>query len=806
MRDEAQHLSSTPTFAETLRRYRIAAALSQEALARRAGLSARAISDLERGVKTRPYLETIRLLADALELSPADRAALTMAARPEPVPARTIIPMIEQPNLPSPPTPLIGREEDIDRVSALIGRDDVRFVTLVGPGGVGKTRLALAVAEQLQSKFAAGVVFVPLASLDEPEMVTLTLAQCLGLRNEQPEMLLDRLAAFLQDKRLLLVVDNVEHVLPAMAQLVDLVRRSGCAKLLVTSRAVLHLSGEHLHMVKPLPVANAAAAAREIGQSPAVRLFVSRAAAVRPTFMLTEENAPTVAAICERLDGLPLAIELAAARVKLFSPSGLLDRLDAQPALLATTMHDVAPRHRSFREAVAWSHALLSGNEQRMFRRLSVFRGGWTIEAAEQVANLDDLSHSLETLIALVDQSLVQPTLEDSPEPRFRMLATVREFAAERLSESGEEVFVRNRHSLFFTELAEAAERSFWGPGEIAWLHRADSELENFRAAIRWSAGGHGDPEHAMRLASAIWWMWQTRFGHAEGRAWLEHSIAQGRDVSITVKAQTLATAGMIACFQGDYSMAERWLRDALALAREAGDTRTIAWSTLWLGGTSIFQGEFATSLPLISEGYRLFESIGDAPWTAYSSFYLGVYFALTHDAEQSAAHFSDALRRFREIGFASGIAATLGNMGAFELKLGDRRKAEPRLREALSMRFPLKDRWGLAQELRELAQVAALDRDAVRGVRLYAASEALLDSLQTQPPTSFMAYWSENEAWLKAQSEDPAYAESWRTGYTQPVETAMAEVRALAVSSVDSIDYLGWPEPGESIDPTMSR
>jgi len=782
MGDEAQHLSSTPTFAETLRRFRIAAALSQETLARRAGLSVRAISDLERGVKTRPYPETVRLLADALELSPADRSGLTTAARPEPGSVRPTIPMIEQPSLPIPPTPLIGRKEDIDRVCALIGRDDVRFVTLVGPGGVGKTRLALAAAEHLQSQFAAGVVFVPLASLDEPEMVAPTLAQCLGLRNEQPEMLLDRLSAFLRDKHLLLLVDNVEHVLSAMAQLVDLVRRSGCAKLLITSRAVLHLSGEHLYTVKPFPVPGAGAVARDIGQSPAVQLFVARATAVRPTFALTDENASTVAVICERLDGLPLAIELAAARIKLFSPSGLLDRLDAQPALLATTTHDVAPRHRSFREVVAWSHALLSEEEQRMFRRLSVFRGGWTIDAAEQVAGLGDLPHPFETLIALVDQSLVRPTLEDSAEPRFRMLATVREFAAERLRESGEEASIRDQHALFFTELAEEAEQSFWGPGEIAWLHRADLELENFRVAIRWSAAEDGNPEHAMRLASAIWWMWQTRFGHAEGRAWLEHAIAQGRDVSTTVTARTLSIAGMIACFQGDYPTAERWLRDALVLAREAGDARTTAWSTLWLGGTSIFQGEFATSLPLITEGYRLFESIGDAPWTAYSSFYLGVYFALTHDSEQSSAHFRDALRRFRDIGFASGIAATLGNMGAFELKLGDRRTAEAMLREALSMRFPLEDRWGLAQELRELAQVAALDRDAERGVRLYAASEALLDSLQTQPPASFMAYWSENEAWLKALSEDPAYAEVWRAGYSQPVETAMAEVQALAV------------------------
>ena len=406
------------------------------------------------------------------------------------------------------------------------------------------------------------------------------------------------------------------------------------------------------------------------------------------------------------------------------------------------------------------------------------------------MADLGDLSNPLETLIALADQSLVQPAFNDGDESRFQMLATVREFAAEQLRMSGEEPAIRDRHAQYYTELAETAEQSFWGPEEITWLHRADSELENFRAAIRWSAAGNGNPEHAMRLASAIWWMWQTRFGHAEGRVWLERSIAKGGDAPITVRARTLAIAGMIACFQGDYPAAESWLRDSLALAKESGDARTTAWSTLWLGGTYIFQGEFGKSLPLITEGYRLLESIGDAPWTAYSSFYLGVYYGLTRDAEQSSANFLNALGLFNSIGFASGIAATLGNMGAFELKLGDRRKAEAMLREALSMRFPLEDRWGLAAELRELAQVAALERDAERGVRLFAASEALLDSLQTQPPAAFSAYWQENENWLRSMSEDPAYGEVWRDGYTRPVETAMAEARALTEPAERAVDY----------------
>ena len=361
MGNEARHLSTTPTFAEALRRFRIAAAFSQEALAAKAGLSARAISDLERGVKTRPYLETVRMLADALKLSPADREILVAASRPERGPARPDLPIINRPELPIPPTSLIGRAREIDDLCALLLRDDVRLVTIVGPGGVGKTRLALATAEGLRARFAGGVVFVPLAPVDEPEMVAPTLAQCLGLRNERPEFLLEQLAAFLRDKELLLVVDNVEHVLSGIPALVQLIQQSSSAKTLATSRSILHLGGEHLYPVAPLPVADAGnAALGDIDQSPAVRLFVTRAAAIRPDFTLKKENAPDVAAVCHRLDGLPLAIELAAARIKLFSPDRLLERLELQPSLLTTNMRDVAPRHRSFRDTVAWSHDLLS--------------------------------------------------------------------------------------------------------------------------------------------------------------------------------------------------------------------------------------------------------------------------------------------------------------------------------------------------------------------------------------------------------------------------------------------------------------
>jgi predicted ATPase/DNA-binding XRE family transcriptional regulator len=784
--------SGTPTFAELLRQHRIAAALSQQALAERAGLSERAISDLERAVKTHPYLTTVRMLADALNLTPPERAALIAAAKPDRSSARHDQLLLEPVALPIPPTALFGRDAEIGQIAELLTGPGTRILTLFGPGGVGKTRLALGVAERVQPHFPAGVVFVSLAPIEDPAMVAPALAKCLGLRNEQPELLHDRLAAFLRDKRLLLVVDNAEHLLPAMPQLAELVVQSEGARMLVTSRAVRHLSGELQHPVDPLPVPRPGSAVtlEQAGRSPAVQLFVARAASVRPDFALTEANAGDVAAVCARLDGLPLAIELAAARVRMLSPAGLLSRLDHVPSLLSTDSRDVTPRHRTFWDTVAWSHALLSEDEQKMFRRLAVFRDGWQLDAVEAVTDLGDLPNPIETLTGLVDKSLVQVSAGDGDEPRFRMLVPVREFATDQLKQCGEESEIRDRHAWFYTELAESVETSFWGPRELDWLDCADAELENFRAALTWGVIEDGSAESSMRLASALWWMWQTRFGMAEGRSWLERAMLKGQDAPLTVRLRTLAISGTIACFQGDFQASETWLKDALALSAGTDQAYHEAWARMWLGGTYLFQGKLEDSYSLLREALDLFEATGDVAWTAYSWFYMGVFHALTHDALQSSAYFQKALELFRKIEFASGIAATLGNMGAFELKLGDRRRAEAMLREALSMRFPLRDRWGIAQETRELAQVAALDRDAERGVRLLAASTALLDSLQTQPPESFLAYWQENEAWLRSMADDPAYAEAWHTGYTQPVEQAMAEAAALSQPARGPLGY----------------
>src|SRR5215211_7931889 len=390
-------------FGDLLRRYRVAAGLTQEALAERAGVSTRGVTDLERGAHGLPRKDTLQLLLDALDLAVADRATLVAAARR---PVTTRVPRESDdrpPGLPVPLTPLIGRDQEIEAVAALLTQLTVRLLTLTGPGGTGKTRLALAVAEQVVPAFPDGVVFVSLAPVADPALVAPTIAERLGVRERIEQTLRDALVTHLAGKRLLLILDNFEHVLPAAALVAELLGTCPALRVLTTSRAALHLSGEHLYAVPPLalPDVDCLPPLAELGQSAAVRLFVDRARAVKSDFALNEANAPAVVEIVHRLDGLPLALELAAARVRVLSPAALLARLDRSLPLLTGGAQDLPTRQRTMRDAIGWSYDLLTESEQTLFRRLGVFAGGCTLEAAETVTTLDASCEVLEGITAL---------------------------------------------------------------------------------------------------------------------------------------------------------------------------------------------------------------------------------------------------------------------------------------------------------------------------------------------------------------------------------------------------------------------
>ncbi len=448
----------TSDFGELLRRHRIAAALSQEELAEKAGLSARGVSDLERGARTAPRLETVRLLADALGLEDHERAALIAArgAVPTDRPATPRAADVARPPLPAPPTSFVGRAGEAAAVVALLARDDVRLVTLTGPGGVGKTRLALRAAHELAAGFADGAAFIDLTPLTEPDLVAPTVATALGVRAAGDRPIAERLVEALRDRDLLLVLDNFEQVVEAAPLVAGLL--AACPRLtaLVTSREPLRLSAEHVFSVPPLgvPEADAGAMVDATAHSDAFRLFVERARSARSDFAVTAANTPMIAEIVRHLDGLPLAIELAAARVATLPPRALLARLEHRLPLLADGPRDAEPRHRTMRDAIAWSNELLSAAEQTAFRRLAVFVDGCALEAIEAV--LGPGADALAIVPSLVGKSLLRQEEGPDGEPRFRMLETIREFGLEQLGARGEEIAARDAHAAYILTLAKA--------------------------------------------------------------------------------------------------------------------------------------------------------------------------------------------------------------------------------------------------------------------------------------------------------------------------------------------------------------
>jgi predicted ATPase/DNA-binding XRE family transcriptional regulator len=508
-------------FGARLRQLREAAGLTQEELAGRAGLTAKAVSALERGERRRPYPHTVRSLADALELSEEERASLAEAVtRREHAAADAFTPDKEASlsTLPASLTPLIGREREVEEIENMLGQDALRLLTLTGPGGIGKTRLGIEVAQKTAAEFPDGVAFVGLAPVGEAALVMPTVSQVLGLRETGVVHPLEALSQHLREKKFLLVLDNFEHLAEAAPEVVELL--GSCPKLsvLVTSRAPLRVRGEREYAVSSLGVPDPTRMpeAQEVAQTPAGRLFVERAREASPSFELTEMNAAAVAAICWRLEGLPLALELAAARVRFLGPTALLSRLDR--ALEAGGARDLPERQRTMRATLDWSHDLLDAAEKQLFRRLSVFAGGFRLEAAEEVGagGEVEVEEVLVVLGALVEQSLVMAETSPEGERRYRMLEPVRQYALERLEESGEADGVRWRHAEHYLALAEEAEPRIKGWGQGAWLDRLEAENDNLRAAIGWSLEA-GDSEVALRLVAELWWFWYKRGYVSEG-------------------------------------------------------------------------------------------------------------------------------------------------------------------------------------------------------------------------------------------------------------------------------------------------
>jgi predicted ATPase/class 3 adenylate cyclase len=573
-------------------------------------------------------------------------------------------------NLPASLTALLGREQEVAALTALLSAQTPRLVTLTGPGGIGKTRLSLQVAAELLDDFTHGVYFADLAPVRLPEQVISAIATTLGVREIGGEPLFTSLKDYLRAKHLLLVLDNFEQVLDAAPQLAELLAAAPRLKALVTSREALHLRGEREVLLAPLAFPDWAALPplEQLSQYAAVALFIERAAEHQPGFAVTNANAPAVAEICVRLDGLPLALELAAARVKLFPPEALVARLSSRLTLLTGGPRDLPARQQTIRATIAWSYDLLDETEQTLFRRLGVFVGGFTLEAAEAVCGLT----MMDRLAALLDKSLLR-SLTAGEEPRFSMLETIREFAIERLAICGEAEAVGRRHAEYYLALAETAAPHLQRGAQLVWLERLDAEQHNVRMALTW-ARQVGDTELGLRLASALELFWVLRNHDYEGWRWLAQTLVERDHAVPAVRARALCVAGRLALHVGDMAAAGACLAESLSLYRSLEDRRGIARTLGFLAWQAFLQGDLAQMQLYLGESEALYRALDDSWGIAYVLLCKPM---IADKRDDHLAALEESLARFQQEGDRWGIGAALNNLGLAVWEEGDDERAK---------------------------------------------------------------------------------------------------------------------------------
>jgi len=835
---------------EWIKRRRKALDLTQDELAQRVGCSLATIQKIE-GDARRPSREIAARLADQFGLASDERTAFIQAARAElgadrlappaqsvvrgafvaaqAVPSAVATPRhrrsMRPTNLPAPPTALIGRAQEIAQICALLRTPAARLITLTGPGGIGKTRLGLQVAAELVEQFADGVYFVDLAPIRDPQLVRTAIAETLGVREAGNQPLLATLKEYLHDKCMLLLLDNFEHLLNAAPLAAELLATAAQLKVLATSREVLHLRGEQEITVQPLalPAPGQLPPVERLSQYAAIALFMQHAHAVQPAFELTNANALAVAEICVRLDGLPLALELAAARLKLFSPEALLARLSSRLTMLAGGPRDLPARQQTIRSTIAWSYELLSEMEQTLFRRLGVFIGGWTLEAAEAIAtsNVPTLERSnvLDGTVALLDKSLVRQT-DDRDQLRFTMLETIREYALEQLEASGEGEQLHRQHARYYEALSSKQPAE----DDDTWKRRVDRDYDNLRSALEWNQTTAGDSEAALRLTGALSWLWHNRGIRHEAIATLQrtltHSLGVGRTAAHALARDTLAN---LLVLTGNYAAARIEYDQALSLWRELGDMVQYARTLERIGWLAREQGDSATAWSRMTESLAIYRELGDAHGAAGTLVSMAGTAILDEDparaeallvecraeAQQEDADCEIMFWTLNHLGHAAqlrgaydraaqlhqeslGIYQTPGAalwgvplytyhcLGETALGQGRLEEAAGWLHQAMAASRALNDQACIAWCLAGLGSMAALDEEPERAARLWGAAERLRQAIGCRSAPAARATYERAVVAARAQLSEEGFAAAWEAGGALTLEQAISEALAL--------------------------
>jgi predicted ATPase/class 3 adenylate cyclase len=682
-------------------------------------------------------------------------------------------------NLPVQLTSFVGRDTEIAAVGDLLDR--ARLVTLTGPGGTGKTRLALQVAAERLSRYGDGAFFVELAPIRDPTLVASAIASALAVREAVDRPLVDTLKDTIHDKELLLVLDNFEQVLDAAPLVTDLLAGASRLRVLVTSRAVLHVHGEHEFAVPPLSVPDPAHLPEldALSQFEGVALFIERAMTARPDFAVSADSAPAIAEIIARLDGLPLAIELAAAKAKLLGAEAILGRLGSRLAFLGGGARDLPDRQQTLRHAIDWSYGLIPEAEQGLLRRLSVFVGGWTVDAAERVCSPGDLGvDAFDGVAALVDQSLVRGEEAAHGEPRFMMLETIREYGLERLDQAAETPEMRRRHATYFTELAEAAEPLLTKDPEV--INRVGHDHDNYRAALAWAIE-NDQAELGMRLGYALWRFWHQRGHLREGRHWFERLLALPSAAARTAaRGKGLTGAAGIAYWQNDYPTAEAWYIEAEAIYRELGDNIALADALYNVGSMAAIRGDMPTVFAKLGEGTAIGRDLGDDGIVGRFLQADGYMAFMIDDLDRARPLLEEALGKAQAGDDRMATAAAYHTVAQVARLQGRLEDAARHYRRSIKHFHELGDVASLTEPLQGLAAVRVASSDIERGVRLLGANAAIRERLGGGPPPEWLRL-GDPLAEARVALGEAAYARAWEAGQQMTVEEAVTDALAGA-------------------------